>query len=93
MINPEVGLSDPGWQVGRNCARFRFMLGTLSGGSETTKLNGTVYTFDTDHVDLAHVPGSGYPPDYRHWGGGSHTAQNQRLVYRPMLANGDDGHG
>jgi hypothetical protein len=28
-------------------------------------------------------------PDYRNWGGGVHTSQNQRLVYWPMLKNGD----
>ena len=27
--------------------------------------------------------------DFRMWGGGSHTAQNQRLVYWPMLKSGD----
>ena len=28
-------------------------------------------------------------PDYRKWGGGTHTAQNQRLVYWGMLKSGD----
>jgi hypothetical protein len=28
-------------------------------------------------------------PDYRNWGGGTMTAQNQRLVYWPMLRSGD----
>jgi hypothetical protein len=30
-----------------------------------------------------------YTPDFRRWGGGTFTAQNQRLVYYPMLADGD----
>jgi len=30
-----------------------------------------------------------YTPDFRNWGGGLMTAQNQRLVYWPMLKNGD----
>ena len=30
-----------------------------------------------------------FTPDYRNWGGGIHTAQNQRLVYFPMLKSGD----
>jgi len=28
-------------------------------------------------------------PDHRNWGGGTFTAQNQRLVYWPMLKSGD----
>ncbi len=30
-----------------------------------------------------------YGPDWRAWGGGSFTAQNQRLVHWPMLKAGD----
>ncbi len=30
-----------------------------------------------------------FTPDFRNWGGGIHTAQNQRLVYFPMLKSGD----
>jgi hypothetical protein len=33
--------------------------------------------------------GKGETPDFRAWGGGSFTAQNQRLVYWPMLKSGD----
>ncbi|HMQ90764.1 MAG TPA: hypothetical protein PKB07_24360, partial [Flavilitoribacter sp.] len=30
-----------------------------------------------------------FSPDYRNWGGGTFTAQNQRLVYFPLLKSGD----
>ncbi|MGV8094731.1 MAG: hypothetical protein AB2L24_22990 [Mangrovibacterium sp.] len=30
-----------------------------------------------------------YEPDWRQWGGDVHTAQNQRLLYWPMLKSGD----
>jgi hypothetical protein len=30
-----------------------------------------------------------FTPDFRNWGGGTMTAQNQRLVYWPMLKSGD----
>ena len=30
-----------------------------------------------------------YDPDWRQWGGAVHTAQNQRLLYWPMLKSGD----
>lgn len=36
-------------------------------------------------VIIRFVPG----PDHRNWGGGTMTAQNQRLVYFPMLKSGD----
>ncbi|MBP5278522.1 MAG: hypothetical protein J6Z18_08570, partial [Prevotella sp.] len=32
---------------------------------------------------------SPFTPDYRKWGGGTMTAQNQRLVYWPLLKSGD----
>jgi len=32
---------------------------------------------------------TGLTPDCRCWGGGSFTAQKQRLIYWPLLANGD----
>ena len=46
-----------------------------------------LFTFDPQYVNLS----SEYwvSPDYRNWGGGVHTAQNQRLVYWPMLKSGD----
>jgi len=34
-------------------------------------------------------PDSPYTPEYRRWGGAILTAQNQRLVYWPMLRTGD----
>ena len=52
-----------------------------------TKFNGGLFTFDPEYVNSAeeyHLS-----PDFRNWGGGVHTAQNQRLVYWPMLKNGD----
>jgi hypothetical protein len=30
-----------------------------------------------------------FTPDHRNWGGGTHTSQNQRLVYFPMFKSGD----
>ena len=47
--------------------------------------NGGLFTFEPHYVDAK----STYTPDYRRWGGGTHTAQNQRLVYWPMLKSGD----
>ena len=71
----------------RNYALFRYMLGCNSSGQWPTKFNGGLFTFDPQYVKQE----AEYrlSPDFRNWGGGVHTAQNQRLVYWPMLKNGD----
>lgn len=75
----------PSWQVGRNYQLFRYQLGCNAYGKLPTKFNGGLFTYDPSLVDKK-LP---YTPDHRDWGGGTHTAQNQRLVYWPMLKNGD----
>lgn len=78
-------------EIIRNYTLFRYMMGCNYYGFWPTKFNGGLFTFD---------PGLGgkspwsddelkYTPDFRLWGGGSHTIQNQRLLYWPMLKAGD----
>ncbi|HEX6847218.1 MAG TPA: DUF5703 domain-containing protein [Chitinophagaceae bacterium] len=74
------------WKIGRNFQLFRYMLGCNSNDRWPTKFNGGLFTVDPNHTDTAN---KGLTPDYRNWGGGVHTAQNQRLVYFPMIKNGD----
>jgi hypothetical protein len=75
----------PAWQAGRNYQLFRYMLGCNAHGSEPTKFNGGLFTYDPDLTDSSlHAT-----PDFRNWGGGTMTAQNQRLVYWPLLRSGD----
>ena len=71
----------------RNYTLFRYMLACNCRGQWPTKFNGGLFTFDPEYVN----PAKEYQlsPDFRNWGGGVHTAQNQRLVYWPMLKNGD----
>ncbi len=74
-------------QLIKNYTLFRYMLGCNSRGQWPTKFNGGLFTFDPEYVNSEaeyHLS-----PDFRNWGGGVHTAQNQRLVYWPMLKNGD----
>ena len=71
----------------RNYTLFRYMLGCNSKGMWPTKFNGGLFTFDPEYVNAADE--YRLSPDYRNWGGGVHTAQNQRLVYWPMLKSGD----
>ncbi|MBQ9357010.1 MAG: hypothetical protein IJT98_06960, partial [Prevotella sp.] len=72
-------------QMVRNYELMRYMLGCNARGEWPTKFNGGLFTFDPLYVDSAMV----FTPDYRKWGGGTMTAQNQRLVYWPLLKSGD----
>jgi len=69
----------------RNYELFRFMLGCNESGHWPSKFNGGLFTFDPVCEDET----TPFTPDYRRWGGGTMTAQNQRLVYWPMLKSGD----
>jgi hypothetical protein len=71
--------------LARNYTLFRFMLGCNAYGSDPSKFNGSLFTFDPSFVDEK-MP---FTPDFRRWGGGTMTAQNQRLVYWPMFKSGD----
>lgn len=72
-------------QIGKNYQLFRYMLGCNALGTSPTKFNGGLFTYDPQLTDTTFK----YTPDFRNWGGGTHTAQNQRLVYWPMLKSGD----
>lgn len=86
IINPEKkDTDDAPWRVGRNYNLFRYQLGGNTYGKMPTKFNGGNLTFDPVNVDQHYA----YDPDFRRWGGGTFTAQNQRLVYWPMLKSGD----
>lgn len=72
-------------RAARNYELFRYMLGCNAYGEWPTKFNGGLFTFDPVYID-SKAP---FTPDYRRWGGGTMTAQNQRLVYWHMLKGGD----
>ena len=80
IINPDApDNSNRPWRIGRNYNLFRYQLACNAFGEYPTKFNGGNFTFDA----------SDYGPDWRRWGGGVFTAQNQRLLYWPMLRSGD----
>jgi hypothetical protein len=86
VIQPQqTDTGSAAWQAGRNYQLFRYMLGCNAFGNYPTKFNGGLFTYDPSQTDT----GLRYTPDFRNWGGGIHTAQNQRLVYFPMLKSGD----
>lgn len=74
-----------GFEIARNYQLFRYILGCNMCGQYPTKFNGGLFTYDPVHTDST----LNFTPDFRKWGGGTHTAQNQRLVYFPMLKSGD----
>ncbi len=75
----------PAWETGRNYQLFRYMLAAGGKGEWPLKFNGGLFTVDPVYTDTSKK----FTPDFRNWGGGVHTMQNQRLVYFPMLKNGD----
>lgn len=79
-------ISSKAWELGRNYQLFRYMLACNAKGFWPTKFNGGLLTVDPQYTDKGN---KSLTPDYRNWGGGLHTAQNQRLVYFPMIKSGD----
>lgn len=76
VINPGNSKSDLSWKVGRNYQLFRAMLAANRSGRFPTLFNGGAFLCE-EH------------PDRRQWGHAGFTAQNQRLVYWPLLKTGD----
>lgn len=71
--------------VSKNYSLFRYQLGCNANSKWPTKFNGGLFTFDPVLVDSQY----NFSPDFRLWGGGTMTAQNQRLVYYALLKSGD----
>jgi hypothetical protein len=82
--NPDP--ADSVWQVARNYNIFRYQMGCNSKGEYPTKFNGGLFTFDPVLINERFIDET---PDFRAWGGGVMTAQNQRLLYWPLLKTGD----
>lgn len=85
VINPNSNEPSVPYQVGRNYNLFRYTLACNAYGEWPTRFNGGLFTFDSYFVDDT-LP---YSADFRRWSGGTFTAQNQRLLYWPMLKSGD----
>jgi hypothetical protein len=87
LVDTDTDQARPSWQVGRNYQLFRYTLACNAYGSHPTKFNGSLFTYDAEVT--AQNATAERTPDFRAWGGASATAQNQRLVYFPMLRAGD----
>ncbi len=88
-INPGARSDDNGWQAGRNYQLFRYMLACNRTGKFPTLFNGGIHTFDSPLANATAFGAAGPNPDERAWWGCHFMAQNQRLVYWPMLKAGD----
>jgi hypothetical protein len=80
-----IFIDGPDSFITRNYQLFRYQLACNAYSKWPTKFNGGLFTFDPIYVDAKQA----YSPDFRLWGGGTMTAQNQRLLYFPMLKSGD----
>lgn len=89
IINPEKSENDSAWQVGRNYQLYRYLLGCNSRGENPTLFNGGIFTFDNPMGDFSAFGASSPNPDERAWWDCLFMAQNQRLVYWPMIKSGD----
>jgi hypothetical protein len=89
VINPAATADDHGWQVGRNYQLFRYMLAGNRTGKFPTLFNGGIHTFDNPLPNATAFSAAGPNPDERAWWDCMFMAQNQRLVYWPMLKAGD----
>ena len=87
-INPDSNNdSNIPWQLSRNYQLFRYQLACNVHGEWPTRFNGGLFTYDPVYSDERYTNPDFGNPDFRAWG--AWTAQNQRLVYWPMLKNGD----
>ncbi|MEM0965870.1 MAG: DUF5703 domain-containing protein [Verrucomicrobiota bacterium] len=82
VIEPDsTDHENPLWKLGQIYQLGRYQFGCNFYGSSPTKFNGGSFTVDPFKNQ--------FDPDWRQWGGDYHTAQNQRLIYWPMLKMGD----
>ena len=73
-----TGAKATAFEVARAYQLCRYMNACAGRGAQPIKFNGSLFTV-----------GKAENPDYRRWAGPGFWFQNQRLVYWPMLAQGD----
>ena len=88
-INPGAKADDRAWQAGRNYQLFRYLLACNRTGRAPTLFNGGFFTFDNPLPNVTAFGAAGPSPDERAWWDCMFMAQNQRLVYWPLLKSGD----
>ena len=67
----------------------RYMMAASSRGEMPTKFNGGLFTVGHGMPENTRQTATNHDPDYRAWGD-SYWNQNNRLLYWPLIATGDD---
>jgi hypothetical protein len=80
---PEAG------KVSQSYAIQRYMTACAGRGAQPIKFNGSLFTVGHDLPEGASSTADHHDPDFRAWGA-SYWNQNDRLIYWPLIAAGDD---
>ena len=67
----------------------RYMMACSSRGAQPVKFNGGLFTVGHDFADNKDSNKTAHNPDFREWGN-SYWNQNERLLYWPLIASGDE---
>lgn len=67
----------------------RYMTACAGRGAQPVKFNGSLFTVGHDLPEGVSSSENNHDPDYRSWGA-CYWNQNDRLIYWPLIATGDD---
>ncbi len=76
-------------QVSQSYAIQRYMTACAGRGPQPIKFNGSLFTVGHDLSEGASSTADHHDPDFRAWGA-SYWNQNNRFLYWPLIASGDD---
>jgi alpha-L-fucosidase 2 len=84
-----VGGTPEAGQVSQSYAMQRYMTACAGRRGQPIKFNGSLFTVGHDLPAGAHSKEDDHDPDFRAWGA-SYWNQNNRFIYWPLIASGDD---
>jgi alpha-L-fucosidase 2 len=76
-------------KVSQSYAIQRYMTACAGRGAQPIKFNGSLFTVGHDLPEGKSSTEAHHNPDFRAWGA-SYWNQNNRLIYWPLIASGDD---
>lgn len=76
-------------QVSQGYVMQRYMMACSSRGPQPAKFNGGLFTVGHDMPENEDSSNENHNPDFRAWGS-SYWNQNNRLLYWPLIATGDE---
>jgi alpha-L-fucosidase 2 len=84
-----VGGSPDATKVSQGYVMQRYMMACSSRGPQPAKFNGGLFTVGHDMPENKDSSNENHNPDFRAWGS-SYWNQNNRLLYWPLIATGDE---